>query len=73
VSAAIEVSALTKTFGTAWSRAGRRRRIWPATVTPQFHRSRGAVNDEIGPWFKGSRTPSDPSSDLAFAVHCEDE
>ena len=58
---------------TAWIRAGRPGRLWYATVTPEFHRTWGAVNDEIGFWFAGSSPPSDHSSDLAYAVHCEGE
>ena len=56
---------------TAWTRAGRPGRLWYATVTPEFHRTWGAVNDEIGLWFEGSSPPSDPLSDLAFAVQCD--
>jgi LmbE family N-acetylglucosaminyl deacetylase len=58
---------------TAWIRAGRPGRLWYATVTPEFHRTWGSVNDEIGLWFAGSSPPSDPSADLAYAVHCEGE
>lgn len=58
---------------TAWLDAGRPGRLWYATVTPEFHRTWGAVNDEIGLWFEGSTPPSDASSDLAFAVQCDGE
>jgi LmbE family N-acetylglucosaminyl deacetylase len=58
---------------TAWIEAGRPGRLWYATVTPEFHRTWGGVNDEIGLWFEGSTPPSDPVSALAFAVHCEGE
>jgi len=58
---------------TAWIRAGRPGRLWYATVTPEFHRAWGAVNDQIGLWFEGSRPPSDASSELACAVHCAGE
>lgn len=58
---------------TAWIDAGRPGRLWYATVTPEFHRTWGGVNDEIGLWFEGSTPPSDPVSDLAFAVHCDGE
>ena len=31
------------------------------------------MNTEIGLWFDGATPPSDPSSELAFAVHCGGE
>jgi LmbE family N-acetylglucosaminyl deacetylase len=58
---------------TAWLDAGRPGRLWYATVTPEFHQQWGAVNDEVHLWFEGSRPPSDRASELAFAVHCDDE
>ncbi len=57
----------------AWIQAGRPGRLWYATVTPEFHRTWGEVNDEIGFWFEGSEPPSDPSSELAYALHCQGE
>jgi LmbE family N-acetylglucosaminyl deacetylase len=58
---------------TAWLNAGRPGRLWYATVTPEFHRTWGAVNEEIGFWFDGSSPPSDPASELAFVVNCSAE
>ena len=40
--------------------AGRRSRLWYATFTPEFHRTWGELNDEVGLWFEGSEPPSDP-------------
>ena len=57
----------------AWHATGRRSRLWYATVTPEFHREWGEVNADIGFWFEGADPPSDPSSDLAFAVRCDGE
>jgi len=57
----------------AWIRAGRPGRLLYATVTPEFHQTWGAVNDEVGLWFEGSNPPSDSSDELAFALHCEGE
>jgi len=57
----------------AWIRAGRPGRLWYATVTPEFHRTWGPVNEQVGLWFEGSNPPSDPSTELAFAVHCADD
>jgi len=72
VSAAIEFSALTKSFGTAMSWSSRRYGAEASTVTPQSHRFGGAVHDEIGLWWQGSRRPSDPLSHLVFAGHCKE-
>lgn len=55
----------------AWNDTGRRARLWYATVTPEFHQEWAAVNSEVGFWFEGARPPSDSSSELAFAVHCD--
>jgi LmbE family N-acetylglucosaminyl deacetylase len=57
----------------AWNGTGRRCRLWYATVTPEFHQEWAAVNSEVGFWFEGAQPPSDPSSELAFAVHCHGE
>ena len=56
----------------AWEEAGRVGRLWYATVTPEFHQQWASVNDDVGFWFEGTTPPSDESSDLAFAVHCDD-
>lgn len=58
---------------TAWLAAGRPGRLWYATFTPEFHRTWGALNADVGLWFEGSEPPSDPWADLSFAVHCEGE
>jgi LmbE family N-acetylglucosaminyl deacetylase len=58
---------------TAWLNAGRPGKLWYATVTPEFHRTWRAENEEIGLWFEGSSPPSDPESELAFVVNCKDE
>ena len=42
---------------TAWLDAGQPGRLWYVTVTPEFHRSWGAMNEEIGFWYEGS-TPA---------------
>jgi LmbE family N-acetylglucosaminyl deacetylase len=57
----------------AWLELGQPCRLWYATVTPEFHDRWGEVNQEIGFWFDGATPPSDPSAELAFAVHCDDE
>ena len=55
----------------AWLELDRPCRLWYATVTPEFHEDWGEVNAEIGLWFEGATPPSDPSSELAFAVQCD--
>jgi LmbE family N-acetylglucosaminyl deacetylase len=57
----------------AWNDSGRCGPLWYATITPEFHQEWAAVNSEIGLWFDGASPPSDPSSELAFAVHCDGE
>jgi LmbE family N-acetylglucosaminyl deacetylase len=49
----------------AWRLTGRRAALWYATLTPEFHAEWGALNDEVGLWFEGSRPPVTPRSELA--------
>jgi LmbE family N-acetylglucosaminyl deacetylase len=58
---------------TAWENAGRRGRLWHATLTPEFHRTWGELNSSVGLWFEGSTPPSTPSAELAWAVECGDQ
>ncbi len=57
----------------AWTATGRRARLLYCTVTDEFHREWGAVNDEVGLWFAGSTPPCHSSSELALAVRCDEE
>jgi LmbE family N-acetylglucosaminyl deacetylase len=57
---------------TAWERAGRPGRLWHATLTPEFHREWGELNDEVGLWMEGTTPPCDGVADLAFAVDCDE-
>jgi LmbE family N-acetylglucosaminyl deacetylase len=57
----------------AWEVGGRRCRLWYATFTPEFHRTWGEINTQVGLWFEGAEPPSDPSDQLAEQVHCEGE
>ncbi len=52
----------------AWTAMGRPSRLWYATLTPDFHREWGALNEEMGLWFEGSTPPSDPADELAYAL-----
>lgn len=57
----------------AWEADGRRSRLWYATFTPEFHRTWGEINTQVGLWFDGAEPPSDPSEQLAEQLHCEGE
>ena len=57
----------------AWEAGGRRSRLWYATFTPEFHRTWGELNTQVGLWFEGSEPPSDPAADLAEQVRCDGE
>jgi len=65
--------AVSRWVTAAWHNTGRRGRLWYATVTPEFHQEWSSVNAEVGFWFEGAQPPSVPSSELAFAVHCDGE
>lgn len=55
----------------AWRSSGSGARLWYATVTPDFHRRWGAVNDQVGLWFPGTRPPETEQRDLAAHVVCD--
>jgi LmbE family N-acetylglucosaminyl deacetylase len=56
----------------AWRETGSRGRLWYSTLTPSFHRTWGAVNDEIGLWFDGAEPPVTRDEDLAAQVVCDE-
>lgn len=56
----------------AWEQAGRPCRLWHATVTTDFHREWGDVNDDVGLWFTGSTPPRLSAAQLAFQLRCDD-
>ncbi len=56
----------------AWDEAGRRTRLWHATLTPEFHRRWGSVTAATGFWMPGATPPACPAAELAFAVHCDE-
>ena len=51
----------------AWRRTGSRAELWYATLTPDFHRKWGALNDQVGLW--ADQPPSTATADLAAHVH----
>ena len=57
----------------AWRLTGRRAALWYATLTPEFHAEWGALNDEVGLWFEGSRPPVTPYAELAAHIHSTDD
>lgn len=57
----------------AWHETGRRSALWYATLTPAFHRTWGALNDDVGLWYPGHRPPATDPADLAAQVVCRGE
>jgi LmbE family N-acetylglucosaminyl deacetylase len=56
----------------AWNTLGRPGRLWYVTLTDDFHRSWADVNASVGLWMPGAVPPSEPASELAFALHSDD-
>lgn len=54
----------------AWQETGRVGVLWYATLTPAFHRTWGALNDDVGLWYPGHRPPVTEPADLAAQVLC---
>jgi LmbE family N-acetylglucosaminyl deacetylase len=52
----------------AWRAAGGRAALWYATLTPEFHRTWGHLNDEVGLWMDGSAPPCHDASELAAEI-----
>ncbi|MFZ2016209.1 MAG: PIG-L family deacetylase [Nocardioides sp.] len=52
----------------AWHASGERAALWYATLTPEFHRAWGDLNDEVGLWMDGSAPPTHDASQLAAEV-----
>jgi LmbE family N-acetylglucosaminyl deacetylase len=50
----------------AWRRSGRRAELWYATLTPDFHREWGDLNDRVGLW--PTTPPVTPHPHLAAEV-----
>jgi LmbE family N-acetylglucosaminyl deacetylase len=54
----------------AWRRSGSAAALWHATLTPEFHATWGALNEQVGLWFDGRTPPVTPREDLAAEVVC---
>jgi len=52
----------------AWQLSGQWAALWYATLTPEFHRAWGRLNDEVGLWMDGSAPPVTEASHLAAEV-----
>ena len=50
----------------AWRRTGRRGELWYATLTPEFHREWGELNQQVGLWT--DTPPVTPRAELAAMV-----
>jgi LmbE family N-acetylglucosaminyl deacetylase len=50
----------------AWRRTGRHGELWYATVTPEFHREWGELNEQVGLWT--DTPPVTPRAELAAMV-----
>lgn len=57
----------------AWHATGRRSALWYATLTPAFHRTWGALNDDVGLWYPGHRPPVTEPAGLTAQVECRGE
>ena len=57
----------------AWRASGCVADLWFATVTPDFHRRWGAVNERVGLWFEDSVPPVAPPWELVAQVCCTSE
>ena len=57
----------------AWRRTGARAELWYATLTPEFHRRWGPLNDELGLWADQPHPPRTPAGRLARLVELDGE
>jgi LmbE family N-acetylglucosaminyl deacetylase len=55
----------------AWQAAGRRGRLWYATLTPAFHQAWGELNEQVGLWTDVDPPPCTEEDDLAHAVRLD--
>jgi LmbE family N-acetylglucosaminyl deacetylase len=57
----------------AWAATRPRADLWYATLTPEFHREWGPLNDRIGLWADQPDPPCTESADLAYSAALLDD
>ena len=57
----------------AWEKVQSDAHLWYATLTPEFHRKWGAINDQIGLWVDQSEPPISVTADLARSTTLPDD
>ena len=57
----------------AWEKVQPDARLWYATLTPDFHRKWGAINEQIGLWVGQSEPPLSVTADLARSTTLPDD
>jgi LmbE family N-acetylglucosaminyl deacetylase len=57
----------------AWQGLGRPGRLLYATLTPEFHRAWGPVNEQLGVWIDPTQAPCTPVSELAVAIDLDED
>jgi LmbE family N-acetylglucosaminyl deacetylase len=55
----------------AWSRSGARAELWYATLTPEFHRRWGPLNDELGIFADQPCPPRTPTDRLSYILELD--
>jgi LmbE family N-acetylglucosaminyl deacetylase len=65
--------AISRWATSAWERTGARGALWYATLTPDFHRRWGRLNDHVGLFADQPARPSTPHHELADLVVLDDE
>lgn len=54
----------------AWQATGRRAKLLHTTLTTDFHRKWGPLNDRMAVWMPGAVPPSTEQDELVIAIHC---
>jgi LmbE family N-acetylglucosaminyl deacetylase len=65
--------AISRWTTAAWAATRPAASLWYATVTPEFHRQWGPINDRIGLWADQPEPPSTSAQDLARSTRLADD